>query len=262
MVVFVARDKLETHVLFQPILDTPVKWTSPPLVLPSGGLLYTMQGSDAPCRTVLLLKGNAGNADTVYELVSSMLTEARRVGLNVTLRVLEYRGFGAAVGSPSTGGVVQDAREAWDAMSPEERSTAVIMGVSLGGGVLGQLLLSSDICPAQAVFINTFSSLGEAASELTRISWIGSMITPWNTREGLKAYAARCPNARILIVNAKDDGLFSPQHANRLSECVTGHPNVQCIELPSGGHVGSVMQHFGLWAKHVIPCSPPSESVV
>jgi uncharacterized protein len=113
-----------------------------------------------PRAIVLFAHGNAGNLSDRASIVEELVD---RVGVSVM--IFDYRGYGRSSGSPSESGVLADARaaRAWLAKrTGATESQIVLMGESLGGGVMVDLAASDD---ARAlVLLNTFSSLPDVAA--------------------------------------------------------------------------------------------------
>jgi hypothetical protein len=114
---------------------------------------------EKPRAVVLVAHGNAGNLSHRYELLQSLYT------LGVSAMIFDYRGYGRSEGTPSEAGILADARAArrWLAeRAGVNESDVVLMGESLGGGVMVDLAASDG---ARALVLeNTFTSLPEVAS--------------------------------------------------------------------------------------------------
>jgi fermentation-respiration switch protein FrsA (DUF1100 family) len=121
--------------------------------------------ADNPRAVVLFAHGNGGNlsdrADIGYLL-------SQRLGASVLM--FDYRGYGRSEGEPTIPGVLDDARAArrWLAeRAGVSESQIVLMGESLGGGVMIQLAAHDG---ARALILeNTFSSLAD----------VGAVHYPW-----------------------------------------------------------------------------------
>ena len=121
--------------------------------------------AENPRAVVLFAHGNGGNlsdrADIGYLL-------SNRLGASVLM--FDYRGYGRSEGDPTIPGVLDDAHAArrWLAeRAGVSESQIVLMGESLGGGVMVQLAAHDG---ARALILeNTFSSLAD----------VGAVHYPW-----------------------------------------------------------------------------------
>jgi alpha-beta hydrolase superfamily lysophospholipase len=88
--------------------------------------------AETPRATVLLLHGNAGN------ISHRLRTVAELNQLELSVLLIDYRGYGNSGGSPSERGTYLDALAAWRHLT-ETRGIAaseiIVLGRSLGGGV-------------------------------------------------------------------------------------------------------------------------------
>jgi len=111
-----------------------------------------------PRAVILFAHGNAGNISHRFEILAELN------GLQVSVLIFDYRGYGRSEGSPSEAGVAQDARAArrWLAeRAGVSESEIVLLGESLGGGVMVDLAASDG---ARALVLqNTFTSLTDVA---------------------------------------------------------------------------------------------------
>lgn len=111
---------------------------------------------DADAPVVLVAPGNAGNRYHRTPLARGLADE----GLGVFL--LEYRGYGGNPGSPSEGGLADDADAAYSFLTEEEgldREQLVYFGESLGAGVVTSLALRNP--PGAMVLRSPFTSLAD-----------------------------------------------------------------------------------------------------
>jgi uncharacterized protein len=122
------------------------------------GLLLPAPG-DGPHPLVVYAHGNGEVAHDQGQI-------ARRYNqLGFTVLLLEYRGYGAAGGSPSQDGIVTDAAALIQRAQTDPRVNTDALtyhGCSLGGGVLGQL--SRVHPPRRLILESTFTSLADLAS--------------------------------------------------------------------------------------------------
>jgi predicted esterase len=163
-------------------------------------------------RHVMLLHGNAGDADGMFPL-ATLLTE-----MGYRVHVLEYAGYGEAwnnvprlasrhdlpsslgsslgssLAAPSSSGanhdrggsgrlapeprtLIDDLADGWREIPSRERASAILLGFSIGGGAVLQGLASSNVLPtndlpAQIVVFNTFFDLPALASAIVASAFV------------------------------------------------------------------------------------------
>ncbi len=113
-----------------------------------------------PAAVVLFAHGNAGNLTNYAESLRVL-----RDRHHVSVMVFDYRGYGKSEGEPDEEGIIQDAKAArhWLAQrAGVAESDVVLMGLSLGGGVMVDL--ATDDGARGLVLLNTFTSLPDVAA--------------------------------------------------------------------------------------------------
>ena len=115
---------------------------------------------EKPAAVVLLAHGNGGNLTGYAEAIRVLHDQHR-----LSVMVFDYRGYGKSDGEPDEQGILEDARAArqWLARRANvEESDIVLMGHSLGGGVMVDL---ASVDGARGlILVNTFTSLPDVAS--------------------------------------------------------------------------------------------------
>jgi fermentation-respiration switch protein FrsA (DUF1100 family) len=132
-----------------------------------------LHGWYCPCekpRAVLLYAhGNAGNLAGRAPLMRYLQKELR-----VRALIFDYRGYGRSEGIPSAAGILQDGRAARAFLASQagvKEAEIVLMGRSLGGGVVAQL--AGEARPRGLILESTFSSLRDVASHhYPCLSWM------------------------------------------------------------------------------------------
>jgi uncharacterized protein len=212
--------------------------------LPSGAIVAQFGASTSP--PLLFLKGNAGTLEQMRAVCDDLAQ-------SFCVFAVEYRGYGnTAPGfQPTAESVIVDGQEAWNWLGSTVQPNTIIVGYSLGGGILGELL-RAGACPKQAVFVNTFSSLNDAIESVAGhgiLGQIGRMLaSDWNGVEGVRKYVANCANAKVLVVYTADDALFPSDHADRLLQAAGTQG--EAVQLPSGGHT-NINTYVSGWIDHL-----------
>jgi pimeloyl-ACP methyl ester carboxylesterase len=209
-------------------------------------------------RSVLFCHGNAQDIDEIAPLAKSLALSGYRVFL------LEYAGYGTTQTqtfnakpttimntnineiTPIT--VLRDVIEAWHFLPNREQS--ILIGFSLGGGAICQLLrmLTLSEMPAQIVLLNTFFSLPDLVRDWLPFSflpWI--MQTQWHSKDGLQRYPGS-----IVVVSCDDDELIAPYHAENLTRHCISTQTVKHIRLKDGGHTSSIYFCFREWKQSLL----------
>ncbi|MFC1854047.1 alpha/beta hydrolase, partial [candidate division CSSED10-310 bacterium] len=111
--------------------------------------------------TLLFFHGNAGNIadrlDNIYRLWKH----------NLSILIVDYRGYGKSEGSPSEKGSYLDAEAAWQwlQLNPDlNPDKIVIFGRSLGGAIA--LYLAARYKPYRLILESTFTSVKELGHQL------------------------------------------------------------------------------------------------
>lgn len=168
----------------------------------------------APRAVVLFAHGNGGNITHHAEFLRDL-----RLRHAVAILGFDYRGYGRSGGKPSEPGLIADARAAREWLSvrtgyPESR--IVLMGHSLGGGVVTQLA-AQDGAPA-LVLISTFTSLPDVGGE--HVPWLSPraiMVNRFNSLAAIQEYSGP-----VLISHGDADRLIPLEQGRRLYEAAPG----------------------------------------
>lgn len=152
-----------------------------------------------PC-AVLFLHGNAGN---ISHRLSS-IEIFHQLGLSVF--IIDYRGFGASLGSPSVSGTLLDAQAAWDWLRQVKGLSAeqiIIFGRSLGGAVA--CAQAAVVNPRALILESTFTSLYDVAKGMYPWLPVGLFLPQdYNTLSQLRNL--RMP---LLVAHSPDDEVVS-----------------------------------------------------
>lgn len=175
-------------------------------------------------RTVLYFHGNAGN-------ISHRLHTLRQLhDLELSVLIIDYRGYGQSEGSPNEDGLYRDAEAAWQYLT-EIRGIAtediVVLGRSLGASVAAWL--AADRNPGGLVLDSAFTSVPD----------IGQDVYPWlpvrllsRFQHATSEYVIKT-SSPLLVVHSRDDEIIPFHHG----EAIFGHANEPktFLEL-RGGH--------------------------
>ena len=214
-----------------------------------GKLLEFKLDHVVPHRTLLLVPGNAGNADSSFSLVKRITESCPRC----QVFLLEYPGYGSSSWKhhPEPYQLVQTLQEAWDLYFAEISHKTALIGFSMGGGCIAQFLLHHDgrSWPQQVFIMNSYSSLPAVVRSLLPFPFsflCKFMKTKWDSLPGL----TRFPN-NLVLVATKDDSLISYRQTEFLFKHLknTNKNELQKVILPHGGHNGSLDQHLSLWFR-------------
>jgi len=175
-------------------------------------------------RVLLFFHGNAGN-------ISHRLHTIRQfVDLDLSVFIIDYRGYGQSGGKPTEQGLYRDAEAAWQYLTDRRGVAAddiVVAGRSLGGSVAAWLAARQD--PAALIVDSSFTSVPE----------IGQEVYPWLPVKLLSRFRhatrdhivkANCP---VLVVHSRDDEIIPFHHGEVIFSAA--HEPKSFIAL-RGGH--------------------------
>ena len=179
------------------------------LRLPDGSTIHAQWH---PCVSttgaLLYCHGNAGNLEQRGELVRQL-----RDGLQRSVLIFDYPGYGSSAGQPSEAGCYAAADAAYDWLVQAQQidpAEIVLFGKSLGGGVATDLAVRR---PHQAlVLVKTFTSVPDIAQEQLPL-----LPTRWlvqNRFDNLRKIS-RCPGP-VFIAQGGRDRLIPTPHGQRL----------------------------------------------
>ncbi len=174
--------------------------------------------------TLLFFHGNAGNISHRLDLIQLF----HRLDLSVFL--IDYRGYGRSDGRPSEAGTARDARGAWRWLteeagrSPEE---IVIAGRSLGAAVGAELAQAHR--PGAAIVESSFRSVPQIAQEVYPF-----LPARWLARfdYATEAYV-RGIEAPLLVIHSRDDEIIPYAHGEAVYAAASQPKTLLTIR---GGH--------------------------
>jgi hypothetical protein len=142
--------------------------------------------------------------------------------------------------------MLEDAIEAWESMGD---ASAIVVGFSIGGAVLGQVYEKLVPAPAQIVFLNSFYSIGALLTD--KFGDLGRMITPLMETQWV-TQAPTIYSGKVLVLFSKDDTTVPASQGVKLCQ-VFSKADLNCQELPDGGHRFSAFLHVPNWIEHLLP---------
>jgi pimeloyl-ACP methyl ester carboxylesterase len=184
----------------------------------------------------VVVHGNAGSAaDRSYYV--PLLRQAAP-GHAITVRILEYPGYGARPGNPSQDAFITAAASAVEFLPKDE--PVIVLGESIGSGVAAGLAARMPDRVAGLLMVTPFDSIAAVAQHhypFIPVRWI--LRDQYPAAEWLRAY--RGPAAFIV---ADHDDIVPAKFGRKLYESYTG-PKL-LLDVPSAGHnnvVGALDQN-------------------
>jgi hypothetical protein len=180
--------------------------------------------------TVLVANGNAGNrADR-----APMAAEFAAAGFDVLL--FDYRGYGGNPGSPSSDGLVRDARAALaylvnDADVPADR--IIYFGESLGAGVMAALAHTDP--PAGLLLRSPFESLAAVGQHHYPFLPVRLLLRDEFAVVSLVADI----DVPTTVVFGSADTIIPPDQSRAVARAAAGQ--VEVVEIAGAGHNDEVM---------------------
>ena len=178
----------------------------------------------APAPTVLLFHGNAGNLSHRLQKISLL----RAAGAAVC--IIDYRGYGRSIGTPSETGTYRDARAAYDYLTTARQLPArniVLYGESLGSAVAVEL--ATQVPVGGVIIEEAFTSIPEVGQKMFPLLPVGWLV---HNRYDTIHKMGRLQSP-LLIFHSRQDELFPYQYAERL---LAAAPEPKRLVELHGGH--------------------------
>lgn len=194
-------------------------------------------------RKLFFLHGNGGHLEHFFPFL--LLID--RLGYD--LFALEYPGFAHHSDSkPSARDMIESAVAMWTQFADAD---SIVMGYSLGGGVLGQIYNKLDPEPAQIVFVNTFRDL-PAVARFHLGSCLSSAVVPFMNVQWRTAPRRPTLASKILVIGAEGDTIVPFEETRKLAAQL--QPCTQ-LTLTRGTHVTAPLDCVREWVPHLLPSS-------
>jgi len=205
-------------------------------------------------RVLLFFHGNAGN-------ISHRLDSIRQFrNLELSVFIIDYRGYGQSEGRTTESGIYRDADAAWRYLT-ETRGVrpgdVVIFGRSLGGSVAARLAAQQH--PLALIVESSFTSVPDIAQEL--YPWLPAR---WLSRlsHATRDYVrdVRCP---VLVVHSRDDEIIPFHHGQAIFAAA---PEPRTLLTLRGSHNDAYLRDErayieGVWAFLTGISSPAPASI-
>ncbi len=191
---------------------------------------HVRAGDDGRDISVLVANGNAGNRASR----SPMAAELVAAGFDVLL--FDYRGYGGNPGSPSSDGLVRDARAAVtylmdDADVPADR--IIYFGESLGAGVVAALAHMKP--PAGLLLRSPFESLAAVGQHHYPFLPVGLLLRDEFPVASLVAGI----DVPTTTVYGSEDTIIPPDQSRAVADAAAG--DVEVVEIDGAGHNDEAM---------------------
>ncbi|KAH8831418.1 Alpha/Beta hydrolase protein [Flagelloscypha sp. PMI_526] len=163
--------------------------------------------------TVIICHGNGMNH-------GDLLIPAREYFLRkCNVLTLSYRGYGKSTGTPTEGGLRQDAQAALDYLKKHPRLSTipvVVYGLSLGGAVAINLTARNSDKVAALIVENTFLSLPDVVKDWPYIGTFSFLChQKWNSARTISKIP---PSLPILMLSGKRDEVVPHKHMDGLRD--------------------------------------------
>ncbi|TWP54385.1 alpha/beta hydrolase [Lentzea tibetensis] len=170
--------------------------------------------------TVLVAPGNAGNRSLRTPLAKALTAR------NLSVLLLEYRGYGGNHGHPTEEGLAHDARAARTFLINEGATKLLYVGESLGCAVVTEL--ATEHPPAGMVLRSPFTDLAEAGKVHYPFLPLRLLLLD---KFPVKEQVSRL-NVPITVVYGAKDTVVPPEQSKEVAEAARG----EAVEVPGADH--------------------------
>lgn len=195
--------------------------------------------ADKPRAVVLFFHGNGGNISNRLDLIEIFC------GLNLSVFIIDYRGYGKSEGEPTEEGTYLDAKAAWDYLIKKKKivpDEIILFGRSLGAPIASWL--AKEHKPGALILDSTFTSIKDIGAQLYPYLPVRRFFKfNYNTIDYLKR--VDCP---VLIIHSCDDEYIPFSHGEKLFE--EANEPKQFLEIKGGHNIG-FMTSKNIYAKGI-----------
>jgi len=204
-------------------------------------------------RVLLFFHGNAGN-------ISHRLDSIRQFrNLELSVFIIDYRGYGKSGGRTTESGLYRDADAAWRYLTETRGvhpNNVVIFGRSLGASVAARLATQQD--PLALIVESSFTSVPDIAQEL--YPWLPAR---WLSRLSHATHdyvqEVHCP---VLVIHSRDDEIIPYHHGQAIFAAA---PEPRTLLTLRGSHNDAFLWDEssyieGLWAFLTRASSPRAQT--
>ncbi len=204
-------------------------------------------GRSAAERVILFLHGNAGNISHRRELIGKLMNA------NVSIFIVDYRGYGRSEGAPSEQGLYADALGAWNYLTVGRGIGAnriVIFGESLGGAVAIQL--ATEVQPAGLVVQSSFTSISDMARRVMPFVPRFLLRTKMDSLKRIRS--VQCPK---LFIHSRTDEIVPFEMGRRLFDAASEPKHFYIIERASHNEANIIggAQYFNRINRFIQACA-------
>ncbi|OPL10611.1 MAG: hypothetical protein AVO38_04970 [delta proteobacterium ML8_D] len=163
--------------------------------------------AESPRGVLIFCHGNAGNIS--HRLESIYIFH----GLQLSIFIFDYRGYGTSEGMPSEEGSYLDAQGAWNYLIEQEGLDPfdiIIFGRSLGGAVASWL--AREHTPKALIVESAFTSASDLAGEIY-LCLPAKLLCKYKYDTLAAIREVQCP---VLIVHSQEDRIVPFRHAHKL----------------------------------------------
>ena len=192
-----------------------------------------------PRAVLLFCHGNGGNISDRLPYIEIFH------GLDLSVFIFDYRGYGQSRGKPSEQGTYLDAEAAWDYLTRQRsipEAHIVVLGKSLGGAIAARLAMGHG--PAGLILQSAFTSVPDMASTLYPFL-PARLLARYGYTTGDYVRRLSCP---ILVIHSSEDEIVPYSHGRRLYE-MANEPK-EFLEI-RGDHNGGAIMCAGIYQAAV-----------
>ncbi|KAL0216878.1 hypothetical protein RCL1_007361 [Eukaryota sp. TZLM3-RCL] len=187
-----------------------------------------------PAPVLLYFHGNAGN---IASRTSNLCTLFRAFNNEISILIIDYRGYGLSTGTPSEEGLYQDGLASYDWLLSQplvDSSKIFVFGRSLGGAVATYVSRHRDV--RGLILENTFASIKDLIPFFFP-QWVSKSLPDFMIRSKFPSidHINHVTNP-ILFISGEVDEVIPPCHSVMLHDAALRCCRKQLISIPKGTH--------------------------